>query len=141
MRGLPLLLAYIEVVIAAGAAPIDVARRLAGKKTAILPEVFSRSRPPTPVQSMDDGCGDPASFQNEARHGIRHCQRRAACVLRRFDLLLVDASFGRHLLSDARLELADHGFHALSVGARRKGKRHSVFEYGFSHIEDIVDRW
>src|SRR5216683_2833573 len=42
-------------------------------------------------------------------------------------------------LSDARLELADHGFHALAVGAGGKGKRHAVLEYGLGHVDDVVD--
>src|SRR3977135_2274233 len=43
-------------------------------------------------------------------------------------------------LSDARLELADHGLAALAVGARRKGERHAVLEDRLGHVHDVVDR-
>src|SRR5260370_38513149 len=42
-------------------------------------------------------------------------------------------------LSDARLELADDGFHALTVGAGGKGQCHAVLENGLRHIDDVVD--
>src|SRR5712671_5936311 len=42
--------------------------------------------------------------------------------------------------SDARLELADHGFDALAIGARRKGERHAVLEDRLGHVHDVVDR-
>src|SRR6202035_4487714 len=43
-------------------------------------------------------------------------------------------------LSDAGLELAEHAFDALAVGARREGERHAVLEDRLGHVHDVVDR-
>ncbi len=42
-------------------------------------------------------------------------------------------------LSDARLELGEHTFDALAVGAGRKGEGHAVLEDRLGHIHDVVD--
>src|SRR6185437_7901866 len=69
MRGLPFLLADIEMVVARGAAPVDALRRLAGDEAAILPETFAGAGAPPPVQAVDHIGGDAAGFKHETRQG------------------------------------------------------------------------
>src|SRR5687767_9276731 len=96
MRGLPFLLAHVEMLVAGGATPVDAARRLARQETAVLPEVLSRTGPPPAVQPVDDGGGDPARLQDQARHGFRKRAGFSARVLGCLDLVLVGAPLCRH---------------------------------------------
>src|SRR5215470_2234301 len=96
MRGLPFLLAHIEVLVASGAPPIDPARRLTPQEAAVLPEVLARAGTLAAVQSVDDGGGDAARLKDQARHALRERARLGARVQRRLDLLLVRSSLGRH---------------------------------------------
>src|SRR5215472_16998703 len=68
MRGLPFLLAYIKMVIACRAAPIDSRGGLARNKAAVLPEIFTRPGAATAVETVDYGCRDTPRFENEPRH-------------------------------------------------------------------------
>jgi hypothetical protein len=87
--GLPLLLAHIKNAVAGGAPPIDAACRLAGQEAAVLPEVLARPGAAAAVQAVDDGGGDLARFEDQARQRFRERACFAARVLRGLDLLLV----------------------------------------------------
>ena len=69
MRGLPFLLAHIEVVVARRAPPVDARCGLAGDEAAVLPEILARAGATASVHAMDDGRGDAARFQDQPRHG------------------------------------------------------------------------
>ena len=68
---LPLALADIKMIVAGGAAPVHAIGRLAVHETAVLPEILTRARAPTPVQAVLHAHGDAARLQHEARHGCR----------------------------------------------------------------------
>src|SRR5262249_6055682 len=70
VRGLPFLLAHVEMLVAGGAPPVDAARRLARQEAAVLPEIFARPRPPAALPSVDDGGGDSARLARPARHAL-----------------------------------------------------------------------
>src|SRR5262249_18516265 len=95
VRGLPFLLAHIEVLVARGAAPVDAARRLPRQEAAVLPEIFARTRSFAAVQSMDEGGRDAACLEDEARQGPRKRARLTARVQRSLDLVLVRAPLCR----------------------------------------------
>src|SRR5262249_19556397 len=91
MRGLPFLLAHVEMVVTRRAPPVDAGGRLAGDETAILPEILSRSGAAAAMQAMNDGCGDAPRLENQAR---RHSSERAAlagCTLNRSTILVEGA--------------------------------------------------
>src|SRR5262249_52303126 len=75
MCGLPFEFADIEMVVAGGAAPIDACSRFTRYEAAILPEVLARSGTTPAVQAVNDGCGDPAGFEDQAGH---RCRQRSA---------------------------------------------------------------
>src|SRR5262245_64997196 len=77
--------------VAGGAPPVDAARRLARQEAAILPEILARPGPLAAVQSVDDGGGDAARLEDQARHGLRERAGFAARALRRLDLVLIRA--------------------------------------------------
>jgi hypothetical protein len=60
MRGFPLLLAHIEVIVACRAPPIDTGRRLAGDEAPVLPEILSLPGATATMQAVDHGGSDPA---------------------------------------------------------------------------------
>ena len=120
MRGLPLPLAHVEMFVAGGAAPVDPARGLARQEAAVLPEILARPGPLAAVQPVDDGGGDAARLEDEARQRVRERAGLAARVLRRLDLVLVRAALAAIRLSDARLEPADD---ALPGSRRRRARR------------------
>src|SRR5439155_7796527 len=70
-------------------------RGLARQKTPVLPELLARPGGLATVQPVDHGRGNPARFQNEARHGFRKGARHAGRVQGRLDLVFVSAA-GRH---------------------------------------------
>ena len=76
VRGLPFLLAHVEIVVARRAAPVDAARLLAGDVAAELPEVLAGAGAPAAVQAVDHGGGDLARFQDEPRHRRRRARGR-----------------------------------------------------------------
>ena len=78
VRGLPFLLAHVEMVVAGGAAPVDAARRLARDEAAELPEVLARAGAAAAVQAVDDGGGDRG-----APRGSGAAWSRRACGPRR----------------------------------------------------------
>src|SRR5215468_725168 len=43
-------------------------------------------------------------------------------------------------LTNTALELGDHAFDGLAVGARRKRERHAVLENRLGHVHHVVDR-
>ena len=92
MRGFPFLLAHIEMIVARGAAPVDAARRLARNEAAVLPEILARSGAAAAMQPVDDGRGDAARFEDQARHGFGERAGLAARALGRLDLVPVRAS-------------------------------------------------
>src|SRR6266511_2321669 len=141
MRGLPFPFAYIEMFIASGASPVDAARGLSREEAPVLPEIFPRAGALSAVQPMDDGGGDAARLEDQARHALRERASLAARALRCPDLVLIRALPGRcHALSDASLEPTDDAFHGLAVGARGEGERHAVLEDRLGHRHDVVDR-
>src|SRR5262245_46263252 len=96
MRGLPFVLADVEILVARGTPPVDAPRRLAREEAPVLPEILARTGALAPMQAVDHGRGDAARLQDQARHAVRERARLPARVLRRPDLLLVGASLGRH---------------------------------------------
>src|SRR3954454_6444728 len=94
------------MIIARRAAPVDARCRLAGYESAELPEVLAGAGAAPPVQSMDDGGGDPARLEDQARHRGRERARRAGGLAGGFGFDGARICL-RHLLSDARLELPD----------------------------------
>src|SRR5436190_21065662 len=86
MRGLPFLLAHIEMLVARGAAPVDAARGLAREKAPVLPEILAGAGALAAVQPVNDGRGDAARLEDEARHGFSERAGDAARVLRGLDL-------------------------------------------------------
>src|SRR6266498_4325483 len=91
MRGLPFPFAHIELFIASGASPVDAARGLSREEAPVLPEIFPRAGALSAVQPVDDGGGDAARLEDQARHGLRERAALAARALRRLDLVLVRA--------------------------------------------------
>src|SRR5690348_15015640 len=81
MRGLPLPLAYIEMVVARGAPPIHALRGLAGNEAAILPEIFARACAPPAVQAVDHSCRDATRFQDQPGHGSRKRTALSGCAI------------------------------------------------------------
>ncbi len=77
VRGLPLPLAHIEIVVARGAPPVDAAGFLAGDEAAELPEVLAGAGALSAMQAVDDGGGDLARLQNKPR---QRGGERAACA-------------------------------------------------------------
>src|SRR5262249_30516352 len=78
MRGLPLSLADIEMIVARRAAPVDVLRRLARDEAAILPKAFAGTGAAAAVQAVDDVVGDAARLQHQARQ--RGSERSALAI-------------------------------------------------------------
>src|SRR6188508_1579060 len=78
VRGLPLVLADGEMIIARGATPVDVLRRLARDETAVLPETFTRTGAAAAVQAVNHIGGDATGFQHETRQ--RRRQRAAFTI-------------------------------------------------------------
>src|SRR5262249_45568495 len=93
--GLGFALAHVKMVVAGGAPPVDAARRLARQEAAVLPEILSRPGALAAVQPVDDGGGDAARLEDQARHGLRERAGLAARALRRLDLVLVRALLDR----------------------------------------------
>src|SRR5689334_8755233 len=56
------------MIVARGAAPIDVLRRLAGHEAPILPEVLAGSGAAPAVQAVDHGRSDAARIEDEPRN-------------------------------------------------------------------------
>src|SRR5690242_1503533 len=78
MRGLPFLLADIEMIVARRAPPVDILRRLARNEAAVLPETFAGAGAAPAMQAMDDvGC-DAAGFKHETR---QRCGERSAFAI------------------------------------------------------------
>src|SRR5262249_35513155 len=78
MRGLPLLLADIQMVVTRRAAPVDILRRLAGDEAAILPEAFAGAGAPPAVQAVNDVRGNAAGFEHKT--GERGGERSAFAI-------------------------------------------------------------
>ncbi len=78
MRGLPFLLADIEMIVARRAPPVDVLRRLAGDEAAVLPEAFAGAGAAPAMQAVDDVGGDAAGFKHET--GQRRGERSAFAI-------------------------------------------------------------
>ena len=78
MRGLPFLLADIEMIVARRAAPVDILRRLAGDEAPILPKALAGAGAAPAMQAMDDVGGDTAGFEHET--GERSGERSAFAI-------------------------------------------------------------
>ena len=78
VRGLPFLLADIEMIVARRAPPVDVLRGLAGNEAAVLPETLAGAGAPPAVQAVDHVGGDAARFKHEAR---QRCGERSAFAI------------------------------------------------------------
>src|SRR5262249_21799782 len=70
MRSFPFPLAHIEMIVACGTPPIDILRRFPRYEAAVLPEVLTRARPASAVQTVNDRRRDPARLKNEPRHRV-----------------------------------------------------------------------
>ena len=56
------------MIVARRAPPVDVLRRFAGREVPVLPEILAGAGAPAAVQTVNDGRGNAARFQNQARN-------------------------------------------------------------------------
>src|ERR1700742_3423326 len=97
----------------------------------------ARRRPCTPW--MTDEATRRASSTSR---GIDSASVRAPAVACLTEPVSMSAAFGSAIcLSDARFEAPDHVGDGLAFRPRRKGQRHTMFEYGLGEFQHVVDRW
>ncbi len=96
MRGFPLALAHIKMIVARGAAPVDARGGFARHEAAVLPEVLAGAGAAAAVQAVDHRRGDAARFQNKPRHRGDSVRARTGGAPDRVVLLVAMFGISRH---------------------------------------------
>jgi len=134
VRGLPLLLADIEMIVARRAPPVDIACRLTGREAAVLPEAFARAGAPGGRAGRESRGRDATRLEHQTRQARTRAfgshRRRAglpsiscvpcsaACAINRS---VTSAALSRRRRCGLR-HARQRSAHAVPSGSARRGR-------------------